>query len=521
MVSAQERNMLSYLTAEEKGGIDNALKNEIRPGIDALIAHSQEIRQAVTEVVTSNPTPRQFYLELTERWDRHNQFARVIDGALRYFWLKRDSFSPPVEDLEILGSLYRIAYRIDFEKSTYSAAIKPALVKFSEQITRRYNLNTQEQTTLWTLQREPLWVAFLADHLKYLVNAKSGEVIYPEATETALIRKYHLDDRDIFQQRLKENFGRYQDDSVEEMEEKLRTLLSRKKGNFVRKIYLGLERKDIQYFEKILQYDHLDEMVFAIQLRGIPDYLLRKFIIRLLIKRGLLDRSDNVFEYSHQEIINGIQSVREKAKRGYKLPLEPYYQTTPYTCGASCLAIVLNHFRGTTLSLQQEMALWEKIVTPGYKNNLLSGSAIQALEHDLSAVLYHSEAELFKYHPSLNKDDYENLVRGYKTFVNRGLEKGLVLRISKLDSEVIRKELEKGSLIILITTLAGVLHAVIVRGYKNNSFYLFDPISGFRKEHFTETERKLETPFGSWMLAINDRPVNFHNQLRDEARRFQ
>ena len=90
----------------------------------------------------------------------------------------------------------------------------------------------------------------------------------------------------------------------------------------------------------------------------------------------------------------------------------------------------------------------------------------------------------------------------------------------KINSQLIRKELEKGNLAIVAGEIPGGYHAILISGYDDNKFIVCDPLFKAKK---LKTEEELDefmnTSIGKWFISVNNKSKN-KNQLLSNLDKF-
>jgi len=167
--------------------------------------------------------------------------------------------------------------------------------------------------------------------------------------------------------------------------------------------------------------------------------------------------------------------------------MKPYLQTTEYTCAASALLMILNHFnKDFELSRENEFHIWKTTANLPVRASSIYGLAVFAKKNGLHPQIILGEKEYdfpdyrFKRYTKKDIDDARFTSRIYhKEAVNLGIP----IQEKEFTLEDVKKLLEQGR-IIMLRLNAGVLrdtrstsNYVVVYNYKNK-FHVIDPKQG-------------------------------------------
>lgn len=188
--------------------------------------------------------------------------------------------------------------------------------------------------------------------------------------------------------------------------------------------------------------------------------------------------------------------------------IRPYKQRGN-TCAIACLMMVLEYYHII------EKANWhdEKRLYKIYGSKYLEGTPFSALafhlsKNGLNVTLYHSDKNLFNNKKKILSDsDFNLAMEEYKIYLKRAKEKGTkIVNGIDINSDLLKKELKQGNIIILAGNLNGILHAILISGYENNHFIICNPLY---KEKQLKTKEELEkfmdTFLGKWFIAVSDK----------------
>ncbi len=175
-----------------------------------------------------------------------------------------------------------------------------------------------------------------------------------------------------------------------------------------------------------------------------------------------------------------------------------YKQTTNYTCAASALLIILNHFKPSIkLSRKNEFEIWKSSVILPIRASSIYGLAIYAYEQGVKPAIWAEKLEYdypdyrFKGYTKNDVEDAEYVSSLYFKKLKR-------LNISAVEKKFsvsdIKRLLYNGK-ILMVRLDAGVFrdtgrtsNYVVVAGIRNNYFVIYDPLQG--KKHVSEERFK-------------------------------
>jgi len=188
-----------------------------------------------------------------------------------------------------------------------------------------------------------------------------------------------------------------------------------------------------------------------------------------------------------------------------------YKQTTNYTCGPSCVSMVLNHFWPKKFALTQdnEYKLWLQTTNP-----LIGGCPIFALAKILKELGFITKVIYLRDFSPKNYVKRYVKPRDYKAYYalnlfhkKQALKAGVKMEKRKIKFEEIRKWLNEYNFIILLVEVKTLnknhkkraLHWILLENYKNSKFLIYDPLQG--KSWITE--KLLKSAFDNVKYKIN------------------
>lgn len=187
-----------------------------------------------------------------------------------------------------------------------------------------------------------------------------------------------------------------------------------------------------------------------------------------------------------------------------RLDIEPYFQTS-CTCGPAALLTVLHYHKPIEypLSQQKEMEIWEVSRAGNLRNCTIAGLAKYALMHDFEAKLHHKHNEGYIYHPSMNREKFEESMKYYKKCRQEAEELGLEVEISDFEIENLLHYVDEGKPPLILSLFSsGVLHYYVMSGYGSKRVEIIDPLGGHRKINKKTLDWKIDLPYGKSALAV-------------------
>ena len=121
--------------------------------------------------------------------------------------------------------------------------------------------------------------------------------------------------------------------------------------------------------------------------------------------------------------------------------------------------------------------------------------------------LFHEDLTLFNNtQKALSNESFELAMAEYKIMLERAVLKGTkVINGNKIDANLLRKELEKGNLVILAGEISGFYHAILISGYNEESFIVCDPLHKTKQIKTAEDlEKFMNTSIGKWFISVSN-----------------
>lgn len=504
-------NIKKQIIPEEwKEDIDQILSNELLNANRYFAEINPKISQLIEK--ESNKTPEIFLQDLKERWEWHNRFyENLLEPALPLL-LENNHIELSLLQARALKDAYAVSSLVDQATLMMSAAIKKHINKWMEDKSVSF-LNEKEKSEIITPSVDPFWVQYHIEHLKYIIAQKRSDPQLNEI-EKGLLEEYHVDDRKIFNSRLK-HFSHYFDMEVDDIEKKAQEMVvdDNKK---ISQFYLTLERPRLKAIRDILLFDNIEEKKIATTLIGISGFVLRKKILQYLNEANILKNDGKIYEFSDNIILEGLDKLINLKKKLSEKNVKPYQQTAD-TCGASSLMMAMHYFGKSDLTQKRENYFHLRSKSNYLEGNHFSALAKEAAHAGLETTLAHSETAMFKNGGLFNDDFFKILMKEYGDYLVGAQRYGTkVLNGENIDYQSIKKYLEDDYLVLIAGHLGKVLHTVLAVGYNDEGLIICDPLEG-EKEIMKENnlEEFIKTPIGKWALSIRKDHTNLKNLLNN------
>jgi len=171
--------------------------------------------------------------------------------------------------------------------------------------------------------------------------------------------------------------------------------------------------------------------------------------------------------------------------------MQLYKQTTRYTCAASSLAMVINHFKPDyKLSIENEFDIWHKTATLPTRGSSIYALAIYAHEKGVPLQIVVGEHEYkfpgYKF-KAYKKKEIEIANYSSELFYKKAAELKINIEEREFTLEAVKDYLKSGK-VVLLRLIIGILrgskenkrnsHYVPVYSYKDGKFKIMDPRNG-------------------------------------------
>ncbi len=191
--------------------------------------------------------------------------------------------------------------------------------------------------------------------------------------------------------------------------------------------------------------------------------------------------------------------------------VKPLKQNGP-TCAIMCMLMVLNYYNKISkVNWYDERNYYRRLKSKYIEGTPLSAVALILARNNLETIILHSEKEYFSNNKNyLDNYTYDKLIEEYKMFLNNAKENGaLIEKNIDINTNTIKKYIEKDYLIILPGMIGSSIHAILITGYEYNSFYACNPLfkekQNMSKE---EIEKYMTTPIGRWCVLVKNKLEN-------------
>jgi hypothetical protein len=171
--------------------------------------------------------------------------------------------------------------------------------------------------------------------------------------------------------------------------------------------------------------------------------------------------------------------------------MQPYKQTTRYTCAAASLAMIINHFKPAfALNRENEFGIWHRTAALPTKGACIYALAIYAHEQGLSPKVivgnhnYKFPGYRFK---AYKKKEIDVARISSKMFYNKAKALGIPVEEKEFTLDHVKRLLGKGN-ILLLRLVIGIIrgskdnrrssHYLAITGYYNRKFTIIDPRKG-------------------------------------------
>lgn len=503
-----------------KSNIDQILEEQLLNANRNYAEDNKEIYEIIENFIKIHP--KIYIKELIDRWNWHNKFYEdTLEPAYSELMnLDLDELTP--EQVDEFIRIYKTCLNVDKATMITSCGIKKHLDYWVDKISiQNEDLNKSDSLfMLLTPLKEPFYVQYQIDHLKYIMLKKMNDPDV-EIWENYLLDMYHANDKLIFKSRYIRDFKDKENLDIKN----LKGLINSYKFNESYKAkhyYFMLEHPERKAFNDILSYDNYEEKLLAFQLIGISGFLYRKSILNILNESNILKNNGYIYEFPDQIILDSLCVLKEKTNHFMEKKVQTYKQTFD-SCAIVCMLSVLKYYNKIDrIDLEKEKSYFNK-----YKSKHLIGTPFSAIAYelslnDLSVNIYHSSNSLFENNNNyISSNLFDNGMQEYKFHLNKAVKKGTeVFNGINIDSNFLLDQLKSNKLIILAGNSGKYLHAILLCGYKCNNFIVFDPLIGKKKILSSiELESFMRTNIGTWCISIKNRTLK-KDKLMDDLNYF-
>ena len=494
-----------------KKDIDEILEKQLFNANRYYAESNPNISQLMSDELLNSPEV--FFKKLKDRWNWHNlYYEELLEPAFSDI-VRNENIELSPNEIENLIKIYSTSCVVDEATLVMSGAIKKYLdynCRFISTVDENMKLE-ESNHFLITPPVETYFAQYQIDHLYYIYLLKFDNIKSNEFKKY-LLNKYHANDIEIFESRFLKRFKNYLDSTITDKQ----LLDDIKKYSIsdeykIKHFYFTLEHPERKAIRDIIIYDNLNEKLIASNLIGISGFLLRRKILEYLNESKILPNNGYIYEYNKEIIIAALEKLQNERKIKMEKNVRLYKQRGD-TCAIACMMMALEYFN------VMEKANWydERRYYRIYGSKYMSGTPFSSLafhfsKNGLDTTLYHEDLNLFNNDKgALSKEDFQFAMSEYIEMLNRAKLNGAnVINGIKINSQLIRKELEKGNLVIVAGEIPGGYHSILISGYDDNKFVVCDPL--FNKKQ-VKTEKELEkfmcTSIGKWFISVNNKQKN-------------
>lgn len=502
-----------------KSNIDEILEKQLF-NVNRYYAESNPNISQLMDLELSN-TPEEYLKKLIERWNWHNYYyEELLEPA--YLNLFRENQSEmSISELADLIKIYSTSCLIDEATLVMSGSIKKYLdywfvnIDISDENISRFDAKNM----LITPPVETFFAQYRIDHLFYIYLMKIDDNKAFQFKKI-LMEKYHANDETIFDSR----FKLFLDKSNLTTDELLAEINGYRIPDSykVNHFYFTMEHSNRKAFRDIIIYDNLYEKLIACKLIGISGFLLRKKILEYLNDSKILPNSGYIYEFSNFEVIESLNKLIEERRTKMDKDVKPYRQNGD-TCAIVCMLMVLEYYGLISKVTWYDEKRFYKI----YGSRIMPGTPFSALTYhfskkNLNTTIFHSETTIFDNSKKILPDyDFQLAMNEYCDFLNKSKELGTnVVNGIKIDSNLLRSQLEDGNLVILAGEMMCGYHAILITGFSGDDFIVCDPL--YNKKKFmavSEIDKFMDTSIGKWFISVNDKTKE-KEKLMDNLNEF-
>ncbi|MFC1722687.1 peptidase C39 family protein [Nanoarchaeota archaeon] len=171
--------------------------------------------------------------------------------------------------------------------------------------------------------------------------------------------------------------------------------------------------------------------------------------------------------------------------------MKPYHQSTKYTCGASSLAMIINHFNPDfKLNQQNEFEIWNHSVALPLRGSNLFGLALYAHNKNIPCKVIVGKKE-FKFpgyrFKAYKKKEVEIADKSSSIFIKRLKDNDIQIEERDFNLDEIKSLLTDGK-VLLLRLIIGTIrqstdnkrtsHYIPITSFSDNKFEVFDPGAG-------------------------------------------
>tara|TARA_Y100000310_G_scaffold301253_1_gene337569 strand:- start:424 stop:1020 length:597 start_codon:yes stop_codon:yes gene_type:complete len=183
--------------------------------------------------------------------------------------------------------------------------------------------------------------------------------------------------------------------------------------------------------------------------------------------------------------------------------MQPYLQTTPFTCAASSLLTILHHFKKTPLTKENEFDIWKETVLLPTRASSIFALANYAKDLNPKVIVEKTEYNFPDYRfYRYKKEDIEEAAFTEKLHLKEAQNNNIHIEKKDITFNDLKKEVENNTIIIRLNTKPirnekrNTSNYIIITNHSNNYFQIIDPKVGglsIPEETMKEAFETLET----------------------------
>ena len=303
-----ELAILSALPTEHVMNIDAEIRKEVVPYLSKLEFLSASLQKEAIQLA-QRLSPSEYYDALVSAWKRHNQIAKTIDAFIAPLYTTVSAVE--TVDFEMMHDLLKEAFAIEHQKRALSAGVKPLLDVWIEWMKHKMALTDSELRAILTVEIPNYWFLYEARHTEFSLAQHEK---WPEVgmLHKALLTDFHASNIHVMHGRISAHALSGKNITTEQLLRRIdrfRCIESALRALALEGAYAEIDRPIVKNIRQIIIYDNYFEQSFGYNLFGIPDLFLRKLVINILIKRGLIDKRETVLLYFEDELLKGVKQL--------------------------------------------------------------------------------------------------------------------------------------------------------------------------------------------------------------------
>lgn len=499
-------NIKSKIIPEEwKANIDEIMETQLFNANRYYAESNPNISSLMNDELYNSP---QVFLErLINRWEWHNSYYELLLEPAYLSLVRNSQVELSPKEIDELIKVYTTSCLVDEATLVMSGVIKKYLdYNCSKFLTFDENLsNFEASQMLITPPKETFFAQYQIDHLYYIYLLKTND---PNTLDfkNSLMEKYHANDEKIFSSRFYKRFKKNMDMTPKEILQDIKhyTISNDYK---IKHFYFTLEHPDRRAIRDIIIYDNLNEKIIAYNLIGISGFLLRFKILEYLNSSSVLKNKGYIYEYNKDIIVQALELLKKERMKNMDKDIKLYKQRGD-TCAVVCMMMALEYYKIIDKANWYDERRFYKL----YGSQYMSGTPFSALAYHFSksgldTTIFHSDNNLFNNDEgALSNSDFKYAMEEYNEHLKRAEKLGTKVKNGvKINADLLRKELQKGNIVIVAGEIAGGYHAILLSGYQDDKFIVCDPLC---KEKQTKTAEQIEsymtTSIGKWFISVNN-----------------